>query len=226
MIRKFFGTVALGSLFVGGLAASHLAFAQPGGGGDFRGGPRGGGLMRMADANKDGNLTKAEVTAAIDARFARLDVNKDGKLTQEDRTLARQQRLDARFALLDADKNGQISKAEFSAGAQARRDKGDDAGKPGDREGRGFGGHRWGGRHHGGFGRGGMGFGGPGRGDADKDGVVTKAEFMARPLAMFDKADANHDGTVTADEMKAAREAMRAAWQARKAPPPAATSAQ
>lgn len=28
MIRKFFGTVALGSLFVGGLAASHLAFAS------------------------------------------------------------------------------------------------------------------------------------------------------------------------------------------------------
>ena len=29
MLRKFFSTVAVGSLFVGGLAASHLAFASP-----------------------------------------------------------------------------------------------------------------------------------------------------------------------------------------------------
>jgi hypothetical protein len=63
-----------------------------------------------------------------------------------------------------------------------------------------------------------MGFhgrGGPG-GEAMKDGVLTRVEFMARPLAMFDKADNDKDGFVTADEMKAARHAMRDAWQARR----------
>ena len=81
MLRNFFATVAVGSLFVGGLAASHLAFAQDGGPG-----PRGmrGGPMMMADANKDGTITKAELTASLEARFAQLDANKDGKLTKDE----------------------------------------------------------------------------------------------------------------------------------------------
>jgi len=210
MIRKFWGTVAVGSLFVGGLVASHLALAQPGDGGPVG---RHGGLVAMADANKDGKVSKAELTTALDARFTKIDANRDGKLTKEDRELGRQARLDQRFATLDSDHNGQISKAEFAAGHQARFDRRDGEGRGG-REG----GHRFGGRggHHG-FG-GGMGFhgrGGPG-GEAMKDGVLTRAEFLARPLAMFDKADSNKDGFVTADEMKVARQAMRDAWQARR----------
>lgn len=205
MIRKFLGTVAVGSLFVGGLAASHLAMAQPG---DADPGGRHGGMMAMADANKDGKISKAELTAALDARFVKMDANRDGKLTKEDRDIRRQARLDQRFAALDTDRNGQISKAEFAAGHQDRFG----------REGRdGREGHRFGGRGHGGHG-GGMMFHGRGgmRGEAMKDGVLTRAEFMARPMAMFDKADSNKDGFVTADEMKAARQAMREAWQARR----------
>lgn len=212
MIGKFFGTVALGSLFVGGLAASHLAFAQPGPGAGP--GPRGG-MMQQADANKDGKISKAELTAALEGRFAKMDVDKDGKLTQQDRDAMRAQRIDTRFAALDTDRNGQVSKAEFAAAKQTRAE----AGKPGEREGRGWGGR---GRHHG-PGKGGMMHGGPGgRGDANKDGTVTKAEFMAGPLAMFAKADTNKDGSVSAEEMKAGRAAMRGAWKDRKAPPPPA----
>ncbi|KMS54564.1 EF-hand domain-containing protein [Sphingobium cupriresistens] len=216
MLRKFFTTVAVGSLFVGGLAATHLAYAQPGAKGGHRGG-----MMAMADTNKDGKISKAELTAGLEARFAKMDVDKDGQITQKDRDAMRQQRQDARFAALDADKNGQISKAEFTAAHEARADKRQErraeAGKPGGRDGRG-----WGGR--GGHRRGGMmGHGGPGGGfgDANKDGAMTKAEFMARPIAMFDKADANKDGFVTADEMKAARQMMRAEWKDRKGPPAA-----
>lgn len=195
MLRNHFLTVAAGSLFVGGLAATHLAFAQPG----QEGGPRGrGGMMAMADADKDGKISKAEATAAAQARFARMDADKDGQLTLKDREIKRDQRLEDRFAALDTDRNGQISKAEFTAGHEARAD----------RRG-GLGGKRWGGRRH----------GGPGpMAEARKDGVVTQAEFLAGATQRFDKADANGDGFVTAEEMKAARDAMRGQWRARQAP--------
>lgn len=143
----------------------------------------------MADANGDGILTKAEVTAGLDKLFVKMDPNGDGKVTQEERQAMRQQRMDARFAAIDADKNGQISKTEFAAKRQGRSEEGG----------------RHMGRRHGGHGGMGM-MGMRGRGaDADKDGTLTRAEFLARPLAMFDRADANKDGKVTADEMKAAR---------------------
>jgi hypothetical protein len=199
MLRSFFTTVAAGSLFVGGLAATHLAFAQPG----PDDGPRGrGGLMMQADANKDGRISKAEMTAALESRFARMDVDGDGQLTPKDRELKRQQRLDARFAQMDADRNGQISKTEFMAAHEARAEKRG----PGGPEGR-----KWRGGP-----RRGPGMAGP----AGRDAVVTKADFIARGMTMFDRADANKDGFVTADEMKAARQAIRAKWQDRKGPPP------
>ena len=202
MLRKYFLTVAAGSLFVGGLAATHLAFAQPG----PEGGPRGrGGVMAMADANKDGKISKAELTSALDSRFVKMDVDRDGQFTQKDRDQLRQQRQEARFAAMDANKDGQISKTEFASALQARADKRAEMRGP-EGEGR-----KWrGGR------RGGGGFGPMAA--ARQDGVVTKAEFMAGPLAMFDRADANKDGSVTAEEMKAARGAMRGQWRARQAP--------
>ncbi|WP_375196299.1 EF-hand domain-containing protein [Sphingobium sp.] len=217
MIRRFMTTVAVGSLFVGGLAAAHLAFAQDGGVAPH--GPRGGMIM-MADADKDGTVTKAELTVALEARFAKLDANKDGKLTREDREILRQQRLDERFAAMDTDRNGQISKAEFAAAHQGRDGMHDGVGRPDGPDGRRWG-HRGPGRGmmHGGPDAGGP--GGVGREGAGKDGTITRDEFMARPLAMFDKADANHDDKVTADEMKAARKALRDGWRDRKGPPPA-----
>ena len=161
MIRKFFGTVALGSLFVGGLAASHLAFAQPGADGPGHRGGRGG-MMAMADTNKDGAISKAEMTAALEGRFAKMDVDKDGKLTQADRDAMRAQRLDKRFAMLDTDKNGQVSKAEFAAAHEARADKRAERGE----------GRKWQGRgHHRGHGMMGM------RADANKD-LVTVVELF------------------------------------------------
>lgn len=207
MLRKYFLTVAAGSLFVGGLAATHLVYAQPA----PDGGPRGrGGVMAMADANQDGKITKAELTTALDARFAKMDVDRDGQITQKDRDARRQQRLDERFASMDANKDGQISKAEFSAAHQARADKRAEMRGPGGE------GRKW---------RGGprRGPGGPGpMAQARQDGVVTKAEFMARPMAMFDRADANKDGVVTKEEMQAARAAMRAERRGpgRDLPPP------
>jgi Ca2+-binding EF-hand superfamily protein len=41
--------------------------------------------------------------------------------------------------------------------------------------------------------------------DTNKDGKISAAEYRAQPLANFDKADANHDGVLTAQELAAAR---------------------
>jgi Ca2+-binding EF-hand superfamily protein len=40
--------------------------------------------------------------------------------------------------------------------------------------------------------------------DTNKDGKISRDEYRAPKLADFDKADANHDGTVTVAELKAA----------------------
>lgn len=56
---------------------------------DMHGGPDGmmdgSWIMDLADADKDGRLTEAEVTAAALARFDRLDRNKDGEVSAQER---------------------------------------------------------------------------------------------------------------------------------------------
>lgn len=47
-----------------------------------------GGPMMMADGDKDGVLTKAELLAGVDARFNKFDANHDGKITSEERRAA------------------------------------------------------------------------------------------------------------------------------------------
>lgn len=207
-MKKFLISTALGTmLIVGG-----VAIAQP----EMPGSGHGPGMgMRgpmMADANKDGKLSKAEVTTAAEQMFAKMDLNGDGKVTKEEREALRQKRFDDRFAKMDADHNGQISKAEFQAQREARQEKVAEwrAEKGGPD------GFRMGGSHH----RGGKMRGGMWGIDGDKDGTITRAEFMARPLAMFDRADANKDGVVTADEMKAARPG-RGDWGKGPGAPPA-----
>jgi EF hand len=55
--------------------------------------------------------------------------------------------------------------------------------------------------------------------DTDKDGSVSKAELLAaqqKQLEMFDRADTNKDGKLSADERKAFHETMRAEHRAKK----------
>lgn len=51
---------------------------------------------------------------------------------------------------------------------------------------------------------------GPRANDADGDGRISQAEFMAGALQRFDSRDANNDGALTAEEAQANREARRA----------------
>ena len=64
--------------------------------------------------------------------------------------------------------------------------------------------------------------------DADKDGVISEAEFLAKSKERFAEMDADKNGSVTQEEAKAAHEKMREKWKEHKAkkggdvpPPPA-----
>jgi EF hand len=50
----------------------------------------GGGMMMRADANHDGIITRDEMMADVDQRFARMDANHDGKIDQAERDAARE----------------------------------------------------------------------------------------------------------------------------------------
>lgn len=67
----------------------HAAMAD-GKRGDHKGHRMGGGMrmMRMADTNKDGTITRAEFDAGVQAMFTRLDTDRNGTVTPEERKAA------------------------------------------------------------------------------------------------------------------------------------------
>lgn len=54
------------------------------------------GPMPGADSDKDGALSRAELLADVDARFAKFDADKDGKITREERIAAFEKMRDER----------------------------------------------------------------------------------------------------------------------------------
>lgn len=157
---------------VSALMIAGVALAQPHG-------------MKAADANKDGNITRAELMVHLDKRFSKLDKNADGQITKEERKEARLSRQAKRFSKLDTDGNGSLSLEEFQAG-NGKYHRAD-----GKKYGHGKGGHA---KHH-------ARYSNP---DANKDGVIDRAEFVARALKYFERVDANNDDVVSVDELKAA----------------------
>lgn len=100
--------------------------------------------LLAADADQDGQITKAEAEAFKAAKFDELDQNRDGVLSDAERP---------------------------------RRRGGNRAGLPG--------------RMH--------------RADADGDGQVTKAEFVAGSTRWFDRLDADGDGVIQQAELDSAK---------------------
>lgn len=168
------------------------------------------GGMQKGDVDGNGVLSRAEAQASAIQMFAKMDVNKDGKLDATDRAAKRAEMQADRFARLDANKDGSISKSEWDqhgADRQAKRSergaKRAQAGEAGEGER-----HAMRGQHgrRGGHGmRGGMMM----KADTNGDKAISPAEFTAAALARFDRADANADGQVTAEERSAARQAVR-----------------
>ena len=146
--------------------------------------------FQSADSNKDGSLSKDEATAGMPRlaqRFDAIDSNKDGKLTADE------------FQAQRGSMRGNARGTGFGKGA------GPQAPQSGPRQGMGRGG-RMGGRSAGMQDAGFRGQGGMLRNaDADKDGVVTRAEAekhaAANALSRFDARDANKDGKLTGDEL-------------------------
>ncbi|WP_265587868.1 EF-hand domain-containing protein [Sphingomicrobium arenosum] len=106
------------------------------------------------------------------------------------------------FAKLDADGNGLVTSAEMDAAREARHERraermeqrGERAKQHMERRGE----HR-GQRHEQRF----------ARMDGNGDGALSLAEFQARPLAMFERADADKNGILTEAERAAARDTVR-----------------
>lgn len=157
-----------------------------------------------ADADANGSLSRAEFSAQLDRRFARLDVNRDGVATAAELSARKQgarggranragrmggrASVAERFARMDANRDGAITLAEMQA-VDARRAE------------------RRGGKARGGMPR------GVGRMDVNGDGAVSRAEFQTRGQTRFARLDLNRDGAITPAE----RQSVRAARQERRA---------
>jgi len=171
-MKKIKQKIIIASSAVAILAAG-AAIAQPGG-------------MR-ADADGDGNLTRAELNTSIDERFARADANSDGAIDASEQTAMHSQR------------RGHRGERRGRHGSEGRRGHGG--------EGR---------RGHGGEGRGGHGDR-MARMDSNSDGILTRDEAIAPALARFDRADANSDGQIDEAERTAMREQRQARRTERRA---------
>lgn len=106
----------------------------------------------------------------------------------------------------DANHDGSISRAEFNAAHAARfaeMDANHDGSLSQDER------PQWGGRRGGGDASATPAANRPNRGDANGDGVISRAEYDAQGAQQFDRMDANHDGNITQDEMQAMRDRRR-----------------
>jgi Ca2+-binding EF-hand superfamily protein len=98
------------------LVAAGAANAQP---------LRGAAMFEQLDADNDGKITKAEMSAGRERMFKRLDKNGDGAVDEaeveqarqmiKDRAATAEVRLSGQWRRMDKDGDGKVSAAEFQA---------------------------------------------------------------------------------------------------------------
>lgn len=130
--------------------------------------------MHLLDADHDGRISRAEVDAFA-ARFDQLDANKDGYLDRADMQLRMRQQRDALFTSADANKDGKLTRDEFAAAQRARfAERAEKFAKRAGTDGKTF-------------------------------KAPSEAERSQRMGAMFDRLDADKDGVLTRAEWDAAK---------------------
>jgi Ca2+-binding EF-hand superfamily protein len=137
-----------------------------------------------------GDRTRAQAVEMANQHFDRMDVNKDGRLDAADREAMHARMAAEMFDRADTDHNGMISRGEWNAGAAKLAERRGHDG-PGSMHGRPMMRHM------------------AMMADADGDRAISRDEFQKRALEHFDRADANHDGTISAAEREQAHAAMR-----------------
>ena len=148
-------------------------------------------LLKVADTNKDGKISKEEFAARQDALFTEIDKDKDGSITPKEMREYRQAKMEA-FRAANPRPEREDAKAEDGKAPEGKR-----AERNADREHGGRPGHQGWGKH-----------GGKGAGlgmlrwaDTDENGQVSKAEFTAAGEKMFERLDKNKDGVISIDDM-------------------------
>ena len=194
-IRKF-ALTALGAALVLGTTAQ-MSMAAPRGGAAEDGPPMRPELayvylLKTADTNKDGKVSKEEFAARQDALFTEIDANKDGSITPKEMRDFRKAKMEAFRA---ANPRPERANADGPDGKKGGPEHADRKGQEGRK-------HE--GRHGGMGGKGGHG----GRMnamfamvDADGNGQISKAEFTAAGEKMFTRLDKNNDGVISIDDM-------------------------
>jgi Ca2+-binding EF-hand superfamily protein len=159
-------------------------------------------LLKTADSNKDGKISKEEMAARQEALFSEIDANKDGNIT-------RGELLDYRIAQRDAFEKAhpRPEMADDQDGPEGpRADRKDHDGprhEHADRDDRGNDGPRGHMRearfeHHGPRMGGGQFFR---MVDEDHDNKITKAEASAASDKLFARMDTNKDGVISIDDL-------------------------
>ena len=195
MMKRKIALTALGAALMMS-AAAPFAMAAPRGGPDRHGPsmrPEAAFvyLLKTADTNKDGKISKEEFAARQDALFTEIDKDKDGSITPKEMRDYRQAKME-----------------EFRAAhpRPEREDaKGPDGKKGGpehaDRDGKRHEGRKHEARMEGGKGRHGKMNGMFAMVDTDGNGQISKAEFTTAGEKLFARLDKNNDGFISIDDM-------------------------
>lgn len=147
-------------------------------------------LLKTADTNKDGKVSKEEFAARQDALFTEIDANKDGSITPKEMRDFRRAKMEAFRA---ANPRPERANAEGMDGKKGGPEHAERDGKRHEgrkHEGR-EGGKRPGGRVNAMF----------SMVDTDGNGQISKAEFTAAGEKMFTRLDKNSDGVISIDDM-------------------------
>lgn len=134
-------------------------------------------LNRYAIAALVGSFALSGAALAGDDKLDRLDADKDGKITAAEYTAGSK----TAFDKLDANADGKVTAAEMDAAYTTSKPAVGAAKAPSGERIKAL--------------------------DTDGDGSLSSVEHEAGSRTMFDKLDANKDGSLTAEEIKAAHEA-------------------